>query len=82
VATNSPWGSKDRQTISYWWPYNVFNNSPVLASQILAVLSNDPVTILSPKGLLKAIQYTTFLWPSNVNSSSPYSVFHTLQVLS
>ena len=27
----------------------------------MAVLSKDPVTILSPKGLLKAIAYTTWL---------------------
>lgn len=53
-----------------------------MASQILAVLSNEPVTILSPNGLLKAIQYTTFLCPSNVNISSPNSVSHTLHVLS
>ena len=48
----------------------------------LAVLSNDPVTILSPYGLLNAMAYTTFLWPSSVSSSSPVAVLHTLHVRS
>lgn len=54
----------------------------MVASHILAVLSKDPVTILSPKGLLNAMQYTTFLCPSKVNISSPLYVSHTLHVLS
>ena len=37
---------------------------------------------LSPKGLLNAMAYTTFLWPSSVKSSSPVNVFQTLHVRS
>ena len=81
-ATMSPDGSKLRHTISVECPRSVCSNSPVSEFHILAVLSNDPVTILSPHGLLKAMAYTTFLWPSSVSSSSPVSVFHTLQVRS
>lgn len=55
---------------------------PILGRETLQVLSKDPVMILSPYGLLKAIAYTTFLWPSRVSSSSPVLVSHTLQVLS
>lgn len=54
----------------------------MFASHSLHVLSKLPVTILSPKGLLNAIAYTTFLCPSSVCSSSPVAVLHTLQVLS
>jgi hypothetical protein len=54
----------------------------VLASHSLHVLSNDPVMILSPYGLLKAMAYTTFLCPSSVWISSPVLVFHTLHVRS
>ena len=53
--------------------YNIFT---------FAVLSNEPVATLSPKGLLNAKEYTTFLCPSNVNNSSPVCVFQILQVLS
>ena len=48
----------------------------------LHVLSNDPVAILSPYGLLYAMAYTTFLCPSSVCSSSPDWVSHTLHVRS
>ena len=58
----------------------------VLASHSLHVLSNDPVMILSPYGLLKAMAYTTFLCPisgsSSESISSPVLVFHTLHVRS
>ena len=50
-------GSKDKQTISVVCPRNVCSSSPVAEFQIFAVLSNEPVTTLSPKGLLKAIAY-------------------------
>ena len=42
-----PCGSKERQTISILCPFRVWYLCPVFASQILAFLSNDPVTILS-----------------------------------
>ena len=45
-------------------------------------LPNDPVMILSPYGLLKAMAYTTFRCPSKVRSSSPVMVFQTLHVRS
>jgi hypothetical protein len=35
-----------------------------------------------PNGLLNAIQYTTFLCPSNDTNSSPVNVSHTLHVRS
>ena len=54
VATTMPFGSNDRHTISVLCPLSVCSSSPVSAFQILAVLSNEPVTILSPNGLLKA----------------------------
>merc|ERR1719352_2285765 len=82
VATVTPCGLKATHTISVWWPFNVWTQVPVFASQILAVLSKLPVTILSPNGLLNAIAYTTFLWPSSVSSSSPLNVSHTRQVRS
>jgi hypothetical protein len=47
VATSMPWGSKERHTISILWPFNVWYLYPVFASQILAVRSKEPVTILS-----------------------------------
>lgn len=40
------------------------------------------MTTLSPKGLLNAIQYTTFLCPSRVKTSSPRFESQILHVLS
>lgn len=47
------------------------------AFQSLQDLSNDPVIILLPHGLLNAMAYTTLRCPSSVSSSSPVDVFHT-----
>lgn len=47
VARTCSWGSKDKQTISSSCPTNVVKQFPY-KSQIFAVLSNDPVAILSP----------------------------------
>ena len=55
VATNRPWGSKPKHTISILWPFKVCCIAPDYASHILAVLSKEPVTIKLPKGLLNAI---------------------------
>lgn len=55
VATMTPCGSKERHTISVVCPRKVCSSAPVSAFHKRAVLSNEPVTILSPYGLLKAM---------------------------
>lgn len=59
-----------------------YKQSNIIITIITMVIPKEPVMILSPKGLLKAMAYTTLRWPSSVNSSSPVIVFHTLQVRS
>jgi Na+/proline symporter len=82
VATVVPCASKAMQTISVSWPLYVCMHSPLSASHSLAVLSKEPVTTRSPYGLLKAMAYTTFLWPSRLSSSAPDAVSHSLHVRS
>ena len=73
-------GSKARQTISAECSLYVDSSSPFDVFHSFAVLSKEPVAILSPYGRLKDRQYTAFLCPFKVCSRLPVCVFHTLQV--
>jgi len=54
VATKLLCGSKVTPQISLSCPINLATHLPEFTSQMLAVRSKLPVTILSPKGLLNA----------------------------
>ena len=61
----------------YRWRISV----PVDASHSLAVLSDDPVRILSPSGE-KATERTSPVWPEKVRISAPLAASHSLAVRS
>lgn len=69
VATKEECGSNVTPHISLSWPTSLATHSPEGMSQMLAVLSNEPVTILSPNGLLNARAYTTLRCPKKDLSS-------------
>jgi len=54
LATKFDVGSNVTPQISLSCPLNLANNLPLFTSQMLHVLSNDPVMILSHYGLLNA----------------------------
>ena len=62
VATSIPWGSNDKHTISILCPLRVWYLCPVFASQIFAVLSKDPVTILSLNRSYLVSKYYVPIW--------------------
>ena len=45
------------------------------------VLSNEPISTLSPYGKLNDIEYTTFEWPINFCNKLPIFVSHIIHVL-
>src|SRR5437762_2364747 len=63
------------------WPSSVCTTSPVVASQILMVVSSDPETTNFPS-LDNATDVTGPPWPSSVCTSSPVVASQILMVVS
>ena len=63
------------------WPSSTCTGSPILASQIIAILSNEPVRIISPYAL-KCNDANSPSCPFKVECIFPISTSHNLAVQS